>query len=114
MLNKVANVLERLADYLEHSELEKTAEEQTAKENAIIKIAQTFATKTGLEPSDNFLKQLLGTNIQELTKMAELLENKQDFSLGQPSNKPDYTSPALTTKEAATNAEQAFLDWILS
>lgn len=112
MMDKIAKVLEQVADYIEHTEVEKYAEAQAEKEHAVIKIAQAYTNKTGQEPSDNLLKQLMGTSTEELTKMAELIESKNDFSLGQPSMKADYSNPT-TVKSAAENAERAFLDWIL-
>jgi len=105
MFDKIANVLESLAQYVEEVEKGKTQSLLEKKASHIEKIANKYIEKTGSEPSDNLLKLLLNTEPTELEKMAALIDTSSaDFSIGKPSDKPDYQG----------DPEQEFINWIVS
>lgn len=113
MLDKVADVLNCLADYVDSVEQEKAEKQLEKKAEHIEKIAKKYQSVAGQEPSDNLLKLLLNTNTSELEKMAMLVDQKENYELGKPSTFADF-SAAGNSKEAAAIADQQFLEWIVS
>lgn len=112
---KIANVIDAFADYLEETEGKQLAAERAERAGRIDKLASFFERKTGQSlPAEKreALSQLDHDTLDHLMKIAAVPEEGPDV-LGQPS---DYGSPrpATTVKEAAKQAEDNFVNWVLS
>lgn len=113
-LDKIANVLELMADYVEHSEREKQASVDNARRARIDKIAETHLRAHGEEIPSVARKKLAETDFATLELVEDLLTKQAGAvdSLGAP---VDADVPVIrTTKEAASAADEQFLKWIVS
>jgi len=115
-LEKVANVLDALASYIDGIEREKQAGVTAEREQLISAIGEKYAAATGEDISDDVLRKLAGSDVallQTLDKIAET-RKEDDTSLGSPSDEHDRNTVPETKKEAVDTANDQFLNWILS
>ena len=114
--NEIADVLDTVATYIDEIEAEKTASLKQARDTRLDKLAETYAQTTGEEFTAelrNKLAQLEPSVLDHLLKVAKNNDNGVPESLGGPADITDKREP-LTTKEAASHAEDRFLTWIVS
>lgn len=114
-LVKVADVLDAAADHLEAIDAEKVSSVQAERKTRIDQLASKYAETTGeelpegvrskLASSDKDVVALINTMIQKQASTVEVL--------GGPSSRGDGSEPQ-TVKEAADQAEDRFLSWIMS
>jgi hypothetical protein len=97
-------------------EYQKQAAVAEAKNARIAKLASKYEASTG-QPIEDKVKAKLASLDQEtldqLLKVANNNSNGHLESLGGPGDIADDSEP-LTKKEAATKADDSFLNWVLS
>lgn len=114
-LEKIADVLDALADYVDSVEAEKTAKVTAEREAKIADIGEKYASATGEEIPDNILKGLINADVDVLSAIEKVASSKHnDTSLGAPGEPRDFSAEPETRKEAAEQAEDQFLNWIIS
>ena len=112
---KLAEVIDALADYVEDVELKKFAAEKSERTVRVDKIAQRYEQTTGEslpEPLRMKLSQVDPEILDHWMRTAQHTGEEPD-SLGQPGEVHDKAQPR-TVKEAASQAEDSFLSWIVS
>lgn len=115
-LHKIANVLDAVADYIDAHESEKQAQVDAAKESLIVSIGEKYAAATGEEISDDLLKKMASADVPLLEAVVKVAETKKDIdqlTMGEPSDRRDFSAEPENRKEAAEAAEDRFLQWIL-
>jgi hypothetical protein len=115
-LTKIADVLDAMADYVEANESEKQAQVNAAKESLIVSIGEKYAAATGETISDDLLKKFSGADVPLLEAMEKVAETKKDtdqMTMGEPSEKRDFSAEPENKKEAAEIAGDRFLQWII-
>jgi hypothetical protein len=114
-LEKVADVLEAAATYLDAVEGEKQAEVRASREGLIAEIGEKYAGATGEDISDELLRKLADADVDLLSILEKVADVSSDevAELGSPSDLRDSTVP-LNKKEAAAAADDRFLDFVLT
>jgi hypothetical protein len=113
-LNKVAAVLEAAADYYEQNEREKTSATEAVRTSRLDKIATMHVATHGEELPDLVRQKLAKTDDAALDIVEELLAKQAGTvtPLGAGAT-PDTDNQPKSVKEAADQADQRFVDWIL-
>lgn len=114
-LVKVANVLDAAADHFDAIEAEKLSSVNATRKAHIDALAAKYATATGEEMPDT-VRQKLSTSDQDIITLVHSMVEKQAGaleSLGASSSRDDGTVPR-TVKEAADDADDKFLSWVLT
>ena len=111
----VANVLDAVADYVDGIEFAKVAVKHAATTERIQKFAEKYEVSTGEQLPSSLRDKLAGLDpdtLDHLLKVSNNTEGSPD-SLGSPSELLDRRQPS-TVKEAAVQAEESFLNWIVN
>lgn len=113
-LEKIANVLDLMAEYVEKNERDKEAAVETERQTRLDKIAAVHLQAHGEELSDTARQKLAKTDSATLDVVEEMLSKQAGAvdTLGGPAH-AENVAPK-TTKEAADAADQQFLSWIVS
>lgn len=111
----VANVLDAVANYVDGIEHEKTAAVTAARCQRIEKIAANYETATGESIPTETKDKLASVELDVLDHLLKVANNTGDSpdSLGGPADLSNSKQPT-TVKEAADQAEDKFLNWIVS
>jgi len=112
---KIADLLDAVAEYVDDVESQKTAAEQSARNERVEKLAQNYSVSTGEALPNEFklkLASLDPTTLDHLLKVAKNNTESPD-ALGKPADADDTPAPR-TVKEAAENAEKRFLDFLIN
>ena len=112
MFDHVADVLEKTAQYVDALEGEKQAAVISERKKMVELLRDKYAEATGEEISDAMVDNLSNTDGDVVGLIEKLAETSDNTELGGPSEKKAATTP-LTVKEAADEADQKFLDWIV-
>lgn len=114
-MQKVANLLDATATYLDEVESEKQATVRSARENLIADIGEKYAEATGEDISDDVLRKLANADVDLLSVLEKVADVSSDkvAELGAPSDRRDLNAPT-NKKEAAAAADDRFLDFVLS
>lgn len=115
LLERVANVLEKAAEYVDAIENNRVAEVRAAKEAKIQDLSDKYAAATGEDLPDS-IKEKLATSDKDVLEFLRMTVEKNAGevpALGGPSNTNDSKVPT-TIKEAAAAADDRFIDWINS
>lgn len=114
-LEKVANLLDATATYLDEVESEKQAKVRSERENLIADIGEKYAEATGEDISDDVLRKLANADVDLLGVLERIADTSSDkvAELGAPSDRYDPTAP-MNKKEAAVAADDRFLSFVLS
>lgn len=113
---KLAAVFDALADHFDAEEAEKTSTIKAARQAQIDELAGKYATATGEEMPASVRKKLAESD-EDIVALVRGMAEKQASvvePLGGPSDRRDGGNAALTTKEAADQADDRFLNWINS
>ena len=113
--NDIADVLDSVATYVDEIEHEKQASETEARETRVSKIAENYEVATGEEVPSRIKQKLAGLDQDALDTLLKVAQNNNVetvTSLGGPGGATDHTR-ATTVKEAASQAEDRFLGWIM-
>jgi len=113
-MEKVADVLEAAATYMDAVESEKQAEVQSAREILIADIGEKYAEATGEDITDSVLRKLANADVDLLSILEKVADVSSDkvAELGSPSELRDSMAP-MNHKEAAVAADDRFLDFVL-
>lgn len=111
----VANVLDAVADYIDGIEYEKTAAEKAARDERINTLSTRYEHSTGEALPESLKEKLAGLDQETLDHILKVANNNGDSpgSMGGPSEIQDGVQPE-TVKEAADQAEDRFINWIIS
>lgn len=114
-LNKIAAVLDAMADYVEQQEREKRSAVQKARNKRIDKIAAAHVATHGEELPDDVRNKLAKADSDTLDYVEDLLTKQAGVvtPLGA-GDSGDSDAPAKTVKEAADSADERFVSWIVS
>ena len=114
-LIKVANVLEAAADHFDAVENEKVSAIHNEREKQIDILASKYAEATGEEMPQNIRQKLAASDKDVVSLLNSMVEKQAGNveSLGSPSDKNDDRVP-VSVKEASDQAEDRFLNWIVS
>lgn len=112
---KLAEVIDALADYIEDIELKKFAAEKSERTVRVDKIAQRYEQTTGESLPEALRTKLSQVDPEVLDHWVRTAQHagEEPDSLGQPGEAHD-SAPPRTVKEAASQAEDSFLSWIVS
>jgi predicted house-cleaning noncanonical NTP pyrophosphatase (MazG superfamily) len=117
-LENVANLLEKVAEYLDQEEAETLNKQRQVTKT----LSEKIASATGEEFTPELLEKLASTDqtiIETLVKLAERSTQTQPLDdIGEPSNIGDTNdvvhSKNAHIKEANSQANDQFLNWIMS
>jgi hypothetical protein len=109
----IANLLEKLANYVEVNEAEKVAATTQERQTAVDAVCGKYAEATGEELDSDVRQKLATTDVGLINMIEKLAAPSLPDELGSPSDRRSQTAP-LTSKEASAGAGERFLDWILS
>jgi len=116
--NKIAEVLETMAVYVDDVEWKKTATERKAHDKKIDQIAERYVNKTGEALNDSSrekLSKLDGDALSDILKIGAVANGDGTLeSLGGPADGVDTSGKSHSVKEAAAQADDKFLNWIIS
>lgn len=114
-LNKLAAVLDAMADYVDENETKKIAAVEGARKSRLDKIAAAHLSSHGEEMSDLDRQKLAKADDAALDYVENLLTKQGGVvdSLGAGVS-PDNDVAPTTNKEAADAADKRFVDWIVS
>ncbi len=112
---KLAEVLESVAEYIDETEQQKTAAENTVRNERIEKLAERYSSSTGEDIPAEIRAKLAALDTSTLDHLLKVAKNNNESpeALGQPADNEDTPAPR-TVKEAAEHAENRFLNWINS
>lgn len=112
---KLAAVLDRMADYVENVESDKTASVRAERSASIDKLATRYVEATGEELPDSVRKKLADTDKDIVELIQSMAEKNASIpeELGGPSSRRDEPSP-MNIKEAADAAYDRFGAWLTS
>lgn len=114
-LNKIANVLEAAAELIDAADSETAAQANAAREEKIATVAEKLASVTGEPISDELLATLAHADTAVLDAVEKVAETRTEtVRLGGPADDNDLNAAPGSKKEAADQAEEAFLNWIIS
>jgi len=112
---KLASVLDAVADYIDETEGKKLAEETAARDERIAKLAVNYESSTGEAIPETLKTKLASLDQNTLDHLLKVAKNNNEspVALGRPADLSDHPAPR-TVKEAADRSEQRFLDWIVN
>ncbi len=112
---KLAEVFDALADYVEEIELQKHAAVQSERNSRIDKIAASYEHSTGEAFPETMRKKLAALDADALDHLMRTSKHADESpeSMGGPAEISAGSQPT-TVKEAAAQAEDQFLAWIVS
>jgi hypothetical protein len=112
---KVADILESVATYVDGIEHTKSAAEKSARDTRISKFATQYTSSTGESLPPSLRDKLANLDQESLDQLLKVANNTGDSpeSLGGPAEISD-NHPPRTVKEAAVKADEQFLSWIIN
>lgn len=112
---KIAELLDLVAVYVDENEHQKEAAEKSARESRINRLAESYEATTGETIPQELTNKLANLDQDALDHLLKIANNKSESptSLGGPSQNDDNPMPR-TVKEAAARAEDSFLNWIIN
>ena len=109
----LANLMEKLADYIDANEVEKQAATVQERSKVVDVMCSKFAEATGEEVSPELRQKLASTDESIISVFEKLASSASPEELGAPSSRPGNGAPQ-STKEASVMADDKFMDWVLS
>lgn len=113
MYEEIADLLEKVANYIDANEAEKQATVVKERKNIIDVMCNKFAEATGEEVSPELRQKLASTDESIISVFEKLASSASPEELGAPSDRPGNSAPA-NAKEASVAADDRFVDWVLS
>ena len=112
---KVAELLDLVAVYVDENEHQKEAAERSARDTRISRLAESYEATTGESLPTQLTDKLATLDQDALDHLLKIANNKSESptSLGGPAQINDHPEPR-NVKEAATRAEDNFLNWIIN
>lgn len=114
-LEKVADVLEKLADYLDYETLQKKEAESKRVGDLVDQFTSSYEQLTGTQLPSDVRAKLASTPdiLPVITKLAEARTPPSTGPLGGPAEEEELRSTGQV-KEAADDADKKFENWVLS
>lgn len=113
---KIAQVLEAAAEHIDSIEAAKIAAVAEEKKSIINSLASKFAEATG-EEMPEIVRNKLATSDKDVVDLVKSMIEKQASnvdSLGKPSDHDVNDRTPTSIKEAASIADDRFVDWIIN
>lgn len=112
---KLAELLTGLAEYVDAVEHERTSKTAAERDTRIEKLAECYEGSTGEALPENVREKLASVEVEALEHLLKIANNNggSPESLGASADL-NNNPPPRTIKEAATQAEDRFIDWIIS
>lgn len=114
-LDKLADVLEKTAAYLDEIEESREREIRESREKLAGILTEKYQEVTGDTIDPEVLNKIADSDLDVLGMLDKLTEGAgqlKQAELGSPSDRNDYSAP-MTKKEAAAAADEQFLSWIM-
>lgn len=112
-LEKLADVLEKTAVYLDAMEHERAEEIRNNREKLAEILKDKYEDITGDTISDDILAKIAGSDVDVLAAFERLTtKTAADEDMGSPAERDDFSSPS-TTKEASAAADDRFENWVM-
>ena len=111
--NELANLLEKVANYVDANEAAKTATVVKDRTKLVDNLCVKFAETTGDEVSTELRQKLATSDASVIGILEKLAISASPESLGAPSNRPGKQHEPRTIKEAAAQADERFANWCL-
>ncbi len=115
-LEKLATVLDSLANYVDAMEHEKTAGTRKERESTLATISEKYAEATGEDLPDGLADKLAesdGDLLEVLEKLSDI-KKEAGYDMGEPGGKRDFSSVPESKKEAAAIADERFVTFLTS
>lgn len=119
-LLKTANVFEKLAEYFDQEETRRQTQTKTAQMKIAEELGKKIVDKTGDTVSSDLLTKIASDeNIAEIFAKLAAQDDRAPDDLGEASDIKDNNASSANShreqiKEASTNADTQFLNWIMS
>lgn len=107
---QIADVLEKMANYVEAVEAEKQAAVATERAKVLHAVKDKLAAITGEEVDENILNKLSSLDPEVFSAIEKLAARSDEQELGSPSDRRSAAAP-MTKEEAAKAAEDRFASW---
>jgi len=113
--DEIAMILDATADYVDGIESTKVAAEKTAREKRVGVLAERYEASAGESIPSSMKEKLATLDVDTLDQLLKVAHNSSDSpaSLGGPADLDDVVAPR-TIKEAAVQADDHFLSWIIN
>jgi len=115
--NKIAELLETMAVYVDDIEWNKTAEQRRTHQEKVNQLAARYTDKLGEDLDEKSIEKLSGLDsdvLDEILKVAAIASDESLEAIGGPADDSDTSDSPTNIKEAADQAEDKFLNWIIS
>lgn len=109
----VADVLEKMANYVEAQESDKQAAVQAERDRLITAIREKVSETTGLDISDEVVGKLAAADPTVLETIEKLAASSDNETLGEPSSRNGKNTP-LTIDEQVKVAEDNLINFSIS
>jgi len=111
-LEQVANVIEKMAYYLDAVEAEKINAERVDRQKLAALLKEKYEELTGDTIDEDALGKLANADVDILAAFDKLAQTRVSSEMGEPADRRDSSNP-MTVKEAAEAADDRLLDFIL-
>lgn len=110
----VADVLEKVANYIEAHESEKRAEVQAVRSKLVSSIREKVSATTGEDLPEDVAGKLAQADPVVLSTLEKLALSSDPETLGSPSSRPSNTNPSsLSVKEQVKLAEERLIKFAI-
>jgi hypothetical protein len=106
----VADVLEKVAGYVEAQEADKQAAVQAERSRLVAEIREKVSASTGMDISDEIVGKLAEADPKVLETIEKLAASTDSESLGEPSSRSGKNAP-LTADEEVKLAEERLVSF---
>jgi len=112
---KIADLLDAFAEYVDEVEQTKLAAQQSECNTRIDALAERYSSSTGEEMPSALKTKLAHLDPDSLDQLLKVAKNNNESpdALGRPADVDDNPAPR-TVKEAADQADQSFLNWLIN
>lgn len=121
-MQNVADLLEKIAEHLDAEETTRQEAARNERRKVAQELGEKIASSTGEDLPSDLLEKIASSDqsvVDAVIKLAERTSTQPPEDLGEPGDMQDDRARVLTTKnaqlkEAADQADDQFLNWIMS
>lgn len=110
----IANVLEKVANYIDAEEIIKQSAATNTRNSTIDTLCAKFAEATGEEVDEELRNKLASADASVLGVLKKMSSSETQTGLGTPSDMSRPTTGPRSIKEASADADERLKNWILS